>query len=291
MMTTGKFIDIDGTKMHYVEEGEGDPILFLHGIPTSAYVWRKIIPHLAPLGRCFAPDLIGFGQSAKPDIAYSITDHIHFIERFIEKLNLKKITLVMHGWGSVIGFDYAMKHEKNCKGLVFYESFLRSMSSNDMALPFQEQLQLLQTQEGDVGLTANGASFVDQIISQGLMQQLSQEEMENYRSPFMSGSSKPIMQYLNELPTGEGNSKADEIIVTYSEKLTRSQLPKLLLFSVPGFITTIATVMWAKDNLPNLEIVEVGEELHFGQESNPDLIGEAISIWLQGVEQNYGYSL
>lgn len=288
MISTGKFTDIDGVKMHYLEVGEGDPILFLHGIPTSGYVWRKIIPHLAPLGRCFAPDLIGFGQSAKPDIAYSISDHIHFIERFIEKLNLKKITIVMHGWGSVIGFDYAMKHERNCKGLVFYESFLRSVNGSDMALPFQEQLLNLQEQEQSLELASNGTNFVDQIMAQGLMQELTEEEMENYRSPFLHGSSKPILQYLNELPNGDGTSKADKIIADYSAKLMRSPLPKLMLYSIPGFITTIATVMWAKENLPNLEIVEIGEELHFGQESSPDLIGEAISVWLQGVEQGRG---
>jgi haloalkane dehalogenase len=286
MLNQGKFIDIDGTKMHYVEVGEGDPILFLHGIPTSSYVWRKVIPHLSSLGRCFAPDLIGFGKSAKPDIHYSVEEHIHFITRFIEKLNLKKLTIVMHGWGSLIGLHYAMEHEKNCKGLVLYESFLRPLNNADMALPFQEQLLNLQEQENSPGLAANGINFVDQLITQSMMRELSDEDLEQYRYPFLQGSSQPILQYLNELPNGDGESQADKIIAEYSVKLMRSNLPKLLLYSVPGFITTIATVMWAKENLPNLEIVEIGEELHFAQESNPDLIGEAISVWLQGVEQS-----
>ena len=116
-----KFIEVYGSKIHFIEVGEGDPVLFLHGIPTSSYVWRNIIPHLSTLGRCIAPDLIGLGKSDKPDIEYSIFDHIKYIEKFIEIMKLKNITLILHGWGSVIGFDYATRHEKNCKGLVFYE--------------------------------------------------------------------------------------------------------------------------------------------------------------------------
>ena len=132
-MTKGKFVEVLGSKMHYLEAGEGEPILFLHGIPMSSYLWRNIIPHLAPLGRCIAPDLIGFGQSAKPDIAYTVRDHIKYIETFIETLGLKHITLVMHGWISG-WFDYAMRHEANCKGLVFYEAFCEANACDDSAI-------------------------------------------------------------------------------------------------------------------------------------------------------------
>lgn len=280
-----KYVEVHGSKMHYVETGEGDPILFLHGIPTSCYLWRNIIPHLASLGRCIAPDLIGFGLSDKPDIEYSIFDHIKYIEGFIEALQLKKIVLIMHGWGSVIGFDSAMRNEKNYKGLVFYEAFLHSSSSNDISLPFQEQLVSLQDDEKVYEIVTNGASFVDKIIPQTVMRPLSEEEMNNYRRPFLKeGAGKPILQYLKELPKGDGKGKVDKLIETYSKKLTRSKCPKLMLYSVPGFITTIATVIWAKDHLPNIEIVDIGEELHLAQETSPQLIGETISVWLQGIE-------
>lgn len=281
-----KYVEVYGSKMHFVEAGKGDPILFLHGIPTSCYVWRNIIPHLDSLGRCIAPDLIGMGQSDKPDIEYTVFDHIKYIDKFIETLGLKNITLIMHGWGSVIGFDYAVRQEKNCKGLVFYEAFLRSVNGEDISLPFQEQLLMLKDQENVYDLVMDGASFVDKIIPQNVMRQLTDEEMNNYRRPFMQeGTGKPLIQYLHELPRGDGKGKVDKLIADYSKKLTHSKLPKLMLYSVPGFITTIATVMWAKDNLPNLEIVDIGEELHLAQETNPQLIGETISVWLQGVEQ------
>lgn len=283
---TSKYADVYGSKMHFIEAGEGDAIVFLHGIPTSSYLWRNVIPHLSTLGRCIAPDLIGFGQSDKPDIEYTVFDHIKYIQKFIEILDLKNITLVMHGWGSVIGFDYTIRHENNCKGLVFYEAFLRSYNGNDISLPFQEQLTELQEMENISDLTMPASVFVDKIIPQNIMRQLSDDEMTHYRQPFLTeGAGKPIVQYLKELPKGDGESKVDKLIANYSAKLTKSMLPKLLLYSVPGFITTIATVMWAKEHLPNLEIADIGEELHLAQESNPSLIGETISVWLQGVEQ------
>lgn len=281
-----KYVEVYGSKMHYVEAGSGDAILLLHGIPTSCYVWRNIIPHLAPLGRCIAPDLIGFGLSDKPNINYSVKDHIKYITQFIEALNLKNITLIMHGWGSVIGFHYAMQHEFNCKGLVFYEAFLRSLNGNDLSLPFQQQMIELQDQENMYDLAINGAAFVDRILPQTVMRQLTDKEMEYYRKPFtQEGAGKPILQYLKELPKGDGKSDVDKLIADYSKKLTQSTLPKLMLYSVPGFITTIATVVWAKENLLNLEIADIGEELHLAQETYPKLMGETISVWLQGIEQ------
>lgn len=280
------FIDVNGAKMHYLEAGSGDPILLLHGIPTSSYVWRNVIPYLAPLGRCIAPDLIGFGKSDKPGIEYSIVDHIKYIDQFIEKLGLKKITLIMHGWGSVIGLNYAMHHENNCKGLVMYEAFLRGLNeeNEDISLPYQEQLLALSTEEVNA-TTSNGVSFIDKIIPQAMMRKLTSAELSQYREPFtQNGTQKPILQYLKELPKGEGNTKVDKLIADYTKKLAVSKVPKLLLYSVPGFITTIADVMWAKEHFANLEIDDVGEEMHFAQESSPDVFGETISVWLQGIE-------
>ena len=283
-----KYVEIFGSKMHFIEEGEGDPILLLHGIPTSCYVWRNVIPHLATLGRCIAPDLIGLGQSDKPDIEYTVLDHIKYIEKFIETLNLKKVIIVMHGWGSVIGFDYGMRHEKNCKGLVFYEAFLRSKSlDEESSLPFLEQALDLKDPKNKREFLENGEAFIDKIIAPIVMRKLTDEEMNHYRKPFATeGASKPVLQYINELPTLEDETEVDKLITNYTKKLTHSTLPKLMMYSVPGFVTTIATVMWAKENLPNIEIVDIGEELHLAQESNPTLIGEAISVWLQSVEQN-----
>jgi haloalkane dehalogenase len=278
-----KFVEVCGSKMHFVEAGQGDPILLLHGVPTSCYLWRNIIPQLAPLGRCIAPDLIGFGKSEKPDIAYTIFDHIKYIEEFIKVLNLKHITIVMHGWGSIIGFHYAMAHEKNCAGLAFYEAFLRSI---DVSLPYQEQLVALQEQEDIADVVMDASAFIDTVLPQQVMRELTQEELIEYKRPFMQvGSGKPLLQYIKELPRGDNSTDVDNLIEDNASKLTQSYLPKLFLYSVPGYITSISTAMWAKENLPNLEIAEVGEELHMAQESCPKVMGDIISVWLQGIEQ------
>lgn len=277
------YVDIHGSKMHYIEEGFGDPILLLHGMPTSSYLWRNIIPHLVPLGRCIAVDLIGMGKSDKPNIEYTIEDHIKYVEKFIETLNLKNITLIMHGWGSIMGIHYAMHHEKNCKGLIFYEAYLRPLKNEDLSLPYQEQLYELQ--ENSFDIVANGAHFVDQFLPPMVLRSLTQEELQNYRAPFVSaGTGKPLNQYVQEI-LPENSKKIDKIISDYSHQLMKSTLPKLMLYSIPGFITTIATVIWAKEHLSQLEIVDIGEALHCAQETNPDIMGETMSIWLQGVEQ------
>lgn len=278
------YLDVYGSKIHFIEQGQGVPILFLHGIPASSYVWRNIIPHLSKLGRCIAPDLIGMGKSAKPDIEYTVFDHIKYIEKFIDALNLKNLILVMHGWGSIIGLKYAMDHESNCKGLVFYEAYLRPFNGDDFSLPLQEQIHALEKSELMYDSNINGISYIDKILPQEMMHTLTKEEKSYYREPFLeNGSSKPLQQYLKELPKPQRNSEIDQLIADYSNKLIQSKLPKLMLYSIPGFITTIGTCMWAKEHLKNLEMVDVGEEFHYAQESNPTLMGEAISVWLQGL--------
>lgn len=279
------YVDVYGSKMHYIEAGAGDPILFLHGIPTSSYLWRNVIPHLANLGRCIAPDLIGLGKSDKPNITYSIHDHIKYIDQFISTLNLKNITLVLHAWGSIVGFDYAMRNEKNCKGLVFYEAYIRSLNGENLSLPYQEQIFTLREIENTQEIINHGTQFVDQLLQQEMLRPFSNEELLHYHEPFSAaGSGKPLFQYLHELCGKSGD--INKIIEHYSKKLTQSSLPKLLLYAMPGFITTIATIIWAKEHLPQLEIIDIGEATHYAQESNPTLMGESISVWMQGIEQS-----
>jgi haloalkane dehalogenase len=279
------YVEVLGSKMHYIEDGSGDPVLFLHGIPASSYLWRNVIPYISPLSRCIAVDLIGMGKSDKPNLLYSIDDHIKYIEKFIEALDLKNVTLVMHGWGSIIGFNYAIQHEKNCKGIVFYESYLRPFNKDDVSLPYQEQITFLDQQKNIMDLVTNTTYFIDKILPQSMMRPLTEEEMMHYRSPFLQeGAGKPLTQYMRELPRSSGQNPVDTLIAAYSKKLMTSELPKLMLYSIPGFITTIATAIWAKDNLPNIELMEVGEELHYAQESNPRLMAETISVWLQSIE-------
>ncbi len=280
---TSEYVEVYGSKIHYIEQGDGDPILFLHGIPTSSYLWRNIIPHVSTLGRCIAVDLIGMGKSDKPPLEYTISDYIKYIDKFIEILQLKRVTLILHAWGSIVGFDWAMRNEDNCKALIFYESYIRPLKKEELSLPFQEQLYTLGESSGPA---LNSSSFINKVLPQGMLRVLTDQEFSHYREPFIHENSEKLLQtYLQELPRGENNSKVDNLISSYSSRLLKSQIPKLMLFSVPGFITTIDTLIWAKNNFLNLEMVEIGEDLHYIQESNPQTMGEAISVWLQGLEQ------
>lgn len=276
-----KYIDLLGSQLHYVEEGEGDPILFLHGVPTSSYLWRNIIPQLSDKARCIAVDLIGFGKSGKPDIEYTIQDHIQYIEAFIDKLQLKNITLVLHAWGSVIGFDIAMRHPEKFKAIAFLESHIRPPTTRDMiSLPVQELAMVLSSDDAGYDVIMNSNYYVNKVLPGGVLRTLSEDEMKNYREPFDApGSCQPIWQFLQELPLGDEQTSAVPIIEAYSQKLQESDLPKLMMYGIPGFLTTIDTVIWARDHFPNLELVDIGDALHYAQESNPEVIGSALREW------------
>ena len=142
------FVEVHGSKIHYIDEGKGEPILFLHGNPTSSYLWRNIIPHLTGNARCIAPDLIGMGKSDKPDIEYRFFDHVKYIEGFIDKMKIKDVTLVIHDWGSGLGFHYAMRNEDKIRGIAFMEAILAPTERWDMFQPgfgedFSKPLELL----------------------------------------------------------------------------------------------------------------------------------------------------
>lgn len=281
------FVDVLGSKMHYVEQGEGDPILFLHGIPTSSYLWRNILPSLSDKGRCIAVDLIGLGQSDKPDIDYTIHDHIRYIQAFCKALQLDNITLVMHGWGSVVGFDIAMRNPEKFKGLAFLESHVMLPKDREMiSLPIQEITMLLSSPDGGYDVINNSNYYVNKVMPIGVLRPLSEKEMQAYQAPFQApGTTRPIWQYLQEVPLGDDETEATKLISRYSKSLETSQLPKLMLYGIPGFLTTIEMVQWARDHLPNLTQVDIGDALHYPQESNPDMIANALREWYLALEK------
>lgn len=278
-------IEIDQVPLHYLEAGTGNPILFLHGVPASAWIWCDIFPYLRELGRCIALDLPGFGQSGKPNVGYTLTQQIALLEKFIEKLKLNRITLVVHGWGSIPGVSYAMRHSEKLAGLVLYESWLCPPRDQWLSLPYQEYISYWQTEKNLQFVATNGIQFASQVLQQIAMQPLDENNLAHHCAPFLqTGSGQSLYQYLIESSCGDGTRVADQFIAEYSQKLCQSKLPKLLLYSIPGFVTTIESLVWAKANLPRLEIAEVGEDLHFAPHSQAKLMGETISIWLQGIE-------
>ncbi len=276
-----RFLEIDGANIHYIEKGAGDPILFLHGNPTSSYLWRNIIPHLTSVGRCIAMDLIGMGKSDKPDIEYRFFDHVKYVEGFIEKMRLENITLVIHDWGSGLGFHYAMHHESNVKGIAFMEAIIMSVPSWDwFPAEMKEIFQAFRTPDVGWDMIVNKNMFIEQILPGGVVRKLTEEEMNYYRSPFVDPASRrPIWQWPNEIPIGGEPRDVAEAVDNYSGKLQQSELSKLLFYATPGALLPQLVVDWCQQNLKNLSSVNIGQGLHYLQEDNPHLIGSEIANW------------
>lgn len=272
------FVEVLGSRMHYVDEGQGDPILFLHGNPTSSYLWRNIIPYAAEHGRAIAVDLIGMGKSDKPDIEYSFFDHVRYIEAFVEALDLKNITLVIHDWGSGIGFQYASQHEDNVKAIAFMEAIYRERDSMG---PLFDQFR---TPEVGWQLLVDQNIFIEQVLPGSVVRGLTEAEMMAYRAPFLEPASrKPIWKWPNELPLSGHPAEVVTAINAYQAWLVQSSLPKLLFTAQPGVLITPPDADWLRQNLKNLRVVDIGPGRHYIQEDNPHKIGEELARWYQSL--------
>lgn len=280
-----KYIEVLGSKLHYIDEGHGEPILFLHGNPTSSYLWRNIIPHLTSLGRCIAPDLIGMGRSDKPDLDYRFFDQVRYIEGFIEGLNLKQFLMVSHGWGTVLGFNYARRHEDSVMGLAFMETLVGPLPDWDsFSQPARELLQALRTPGLGWELIVKENIFIEKVLPGGIVRHLSEEEMEQYRAPFKEEASrKPVWRWPNESPIGGEPADVAEVVTANNEWLKHSRLPKILFYVTPGQLITASHVEWCSRNLTDLKTVHLGEGLHFVQEDYPHRIGLELASWYQAL--------
>lgn len=276
-----RYVEVFGSRMSYVDEGSGDPVLFLHGNPSSSYLWRNIIPHLSPLARCIAPDLIGMGRSDKPDIEYRFLDHVKYIEGFIEQLGLRNITLVVHDWGSALGFHYAMRHESNVKGLAFMEAIIMPVPSW-ADFPESSREMFLGFRTPDIGwdMVVNRNMFIEDVLPSKIVRTLSPEEMDRYREPFKDPATrKPVWRWPNEIPIQGEPPDVVETVNRYNQWLQETELPKLLVFGSPGELVPAPVVQWCRENLKNLKTLDIGEGIHYLQEDDPHLIGEELARW------------
>lgn len=275
-----KFMKVKDSRIHYIDVGEGDPIVFLHGVPTSSYIWRNIIPHLSSHARCIAPDLIGMGKSGKPDIDYTVFEHIDYIEDFIDSLNLKNITLVLHGLGSLIGLHYASKHKDNIKAIAFYESYMHPIKSLDkLPLPVRHLLSMMQNDEGCYKAIVEQNYFFKKLLPHGTLRDLSKEELEHYIEPFKKEEHrKPLWQYVQSMKKMHVGELRD-LVHSFSEYLKESIAPKLLMYSMPGFLTTMESIQWCRENYPNTKVVDLGDGYHFAQETDPNNFAEKLRDW------------
>lgn len=275
------YVDVHGSQIHYIEEGSGDPILFLHGNPGSSYVWRNIIPHVQGHGRCIAMDLIGMGKSDKPDLDYSFFDHAKYVDGFIDALGLTNLTLVIHDWGSALGFHYAMRHEANVKAIAFMEAVMIPIPSWDVfPEEFRRTFQAFRTPDVGWDMIVNQHMFVEQILPALVARTLTDVEMDHYRAPYIDPPSrKPLWRWPNEIPIAGEPANVVAAVEAYNAKLQQSRLPKLLFSCTPGALIPAPVLEWCLQNLPHLKVVDLGSGIHFVQEDNPHLIGTELANW------------
>ena len=272
------YYDVYGSKMHVLEygKGEGSPILFLHGNPSNSYLWRNITPYLKGIGHhIIVPDLIGMGKSDKPAIDYTFVEQYAYIEKLIEKMNLKNITLVLHDWGSGIGFNYFAKHQENIKAIAFMEGIIQ-----DIGTYFDKDTQaFFKKLRGKDGykMIAEDNIFLNDVLPTWIVRGLTEDELNEYKAPFKTVESrKPIWKFVSQVPFDGKPELTSAIVKNYREVLQKSNVPKLFFYAEPGAFMPEQVRNWVIENIPNMEVVNIGKGTHFLQEDNPDLIGQKI---------------
>jgi len=276
-----KFAEVHGSKMHYVDVGSGDPILFLHGNPTSSYLWRNVIPYLSDQARCIAPDLIGMGKSDHPEIPYRYDDQYRYLSGFVDELGIdSNVTLVLHDWGSGLGFRWAHEHEDRVKGIAFMEAMIRLFSWDRIPVNARVAIRMMRTPGLGWLMASMGNVFVRKMLPDMIHRDLDSAAHGYYASAFPTVSSrKAVRQWPREIPINGRPSDNAGTIGAYAEWLTRTELPKILFHANPGAAITEADVAWCVENMANLQTVDIGDGIHFIQEDNPGVIGAELSAW------------
>ena len=275
-----KNLRIRGARMSYIEVGRGDPILFLHGNPTFSYLWRNVIPHLKEQGRCIAPDLMGMGHSDKPRMPYRFEDHYGYLQAFIQELGLTRITLVLHDWGSALGFHYARENPGNIQGMAFMEALVRPWQWRQLKPLYRVGFRLLRCPLTGEWMIYGFNAFLNVIMPRLIIRKLKPSEKRNYKRPFRKWRHrKPMLIWPREIPINGKPARTYRVVSDYSEWLQQSSIPKLLLCANPGAIMDGPAVEWCRRHVANLETYHIGPGKHFLQEDHPHAIGSYLADW------------
>lgn len=278
-----QFAEMLGSRMAYVDVGSGDPIVFLHGNPTSSYLWRNVIPHLVPHGRCIAPDLIGMGDSAKladsgPG-SYRFVEHRRYLDALLEQLGVhERVTLVVHDWGSGLGFDWANRHRDAVSGIAYMEAVVKPVSWDDWPESARGIFQAFRSEAGE-SIILERNMFVEKVLPASILRTLSDEEMDAYRAPFREPGEgrRPTLTWPREIPVDGEPADVCQIVTDYGQWLASSEVPKLFINADPGSILTGPQREWVRTWPHQQEVTVSG--VHFVQEDSADAIGQAIAEW------------
>ena len=280
---------IKGKQMAYVETGrpDGEPIVFLHGNPTSSYLWRNVIPHLEHLGRCIAPDLIGMGDSDKLDDSgpdsYRFVEHREYLDALLEALGVREnVTLVIHDWGSALGFDWANRHRDAVRGIAYMEAIVQPVTWADWPKAAKDIFQAFRSPQGEAMILEQNL-FIEGVLPTSIQRKLGDEEMNAYRAPFATPGEgrRPTLTWPRQIPIEGEPADVCEIVESYGRWLSQSNVPKLFINAEPGAILRGAPRDFCR-SWPNQKEVTV-KGIHFIQEDSPDEIGAAIAEWILGV--------
>jgi haloalkane dehalogenase len=276
-------LDVLNSTMAYREAGDrAAPVaLFLHGNPTSSYIWRNILPLVAPVAHCIAPDLIGFGQSGKPRIEYRFADHVRYLDAFLDRAGITSAFVVAQDWGSALAFHLAARRPEFIRGLAFME-FIRPMPTWDDFHPDQiATFQKFRTPGVGEEMILEGNAFVEGVLPAATVRELTDEEMSAYRAPFPTPESRrPVWRFPNELPIAGEPADVYSTMEEAHRALARSPYPKLLFVGNPGALISPAFAERFAKGLQNCTVVQLRSGLHYLQEDHPDVVGAHIKEWL-----------
>jgi haloalkane dehalogenase len=274
--------------MTFREVGVGPAVVFLHGNPMSSRVWRDVLPHVAERGRCLAPDLIGMGESGKPDIPYRFADHARYLDAWFEALALRDVVLVGYDWGGSLAMDWAARHPDRVRGLVVFETFLRPMDWKEWSPGGAELFRALRTPGVGEKMVLEENQFLARSLSNGIHRTIGDDERAAYYSPYGDPASRrPLLQWTREIPVAGEPPDVLSVVTRYDAWLASTPaVPKLLLtFEPPGGrqpspTGSPAMIEWARANITALDVVALGPAGHHAPEDAPHEIGAAIVAWL-----------
>ena len=274
-------IGVLDTEMAYVDTGQGRPVVFLHGNPTSSFLWRHIIPEVEDVARCLAPDLVGMGQSGKaPSGSYRFVDHARYLDAWFDAMGLTRdVTLVVHDWGSALGFHWARRHPERVSGLVYMEAIVRPLTWAEWPENARKIFQGMRSPAGE-DLVLQKNVFVERVLPASVMRPLTDAEMAVYRAPYREPgeSRRPVLTWPREIPVDGEPADVVAIVDAYGQWLAQSPVPKLFVNAEPGSILVGAQRDFCR-TWPNQDEVTV-KGLHFVQEDSPGEIGQAIRAFL-----------
>ena len=280
-----KSVLIDGVRMQYVETGQEHkpPVVFLHGNPTSSYLWRNIISHISNSWRCLAPDLVGMGDSERPPNGeFTFADHAHYLDRWFDALNIENAVLVVHDWGSALGFNWAQRNPDKISGLVYMEALVQPLTWKDWPENAKGVFQGMRSEAGEEMVLQKNI-FVERILPASVIRKLTDQEMSIYRKPFLDPgeSRRPTLTWPRQIPVDGEPEDVTAIIQSYGTWLAKSMIPKLFVNADPGSILVGPQREFCRTWPNQTEITVPG--LHFMQEDSPEEIGSSISTFLSSI--------